>query len=1524
MAVGYEARARVTADVSGFVTAQRAMAQAAGTSAAALTSLNNQLRETQRLAAASGAAMRPFTQSAKSMGQAQSQSANSQDELTRAMQQGVNAYAAAHAGAQQAAAAMAANSAQTQRAAAATTQSATSLRAMGRELNSLRAQQERYQTLQSMGVTLNRDQAESMATVNARIGTLTTQFIRMSAEQRKVVTESRELAQASRFATQATQEQAAAQVRLTQTGALTSAQMRSMGSEMARLTAQRRALIDVQRQQGGLDAQQASTLETLRSRLREMTGIYAQLSSEQRQMVDSSRQLAAAQGVLSSAQRELRDSTNNLDRSLWALRASVGEIEGMLYSLQNTAIQVSRAMWENFSSQEMAIAQIARVSQATTLELESIVGQVRQMSREIPIAFDELGRIAMLGSQVGVADESLVEFTETVALFSATSEVSAEETATLLARINQLAGIEDHQVRNLGSAVAFLGSNSAATDKEILTTVESIATIGNQAGLSETAIIGLGGAMASLRIRPELARGSMQRVFNQLETGVTGTGVAMERLVEITGRTQAELVAMTKADNTDEFYFTIIEALNKLQIRGENLVPVLREMGIINTRDVDVLARLAANWDVLESSVRDASTAFADGTYLYAESDRIFSTLTARVQIMANAWNEFLYNAAEAVAPLVLGLVEATTEALRFAQSIGAAPLVGWAAVILAAVAAIGTLGIVISTVVRGYVAWRGIMLATNGSLLGNTAATAANTAAMGANTVATGTNTAVKGTNAAATTAAAAANTGLAASATAASRAMLLMAVANPATTILVAVAAIVAATVAMDALGNSTDQARQKLLDAHETHLNAAGGMNSLTAAIDADTAAWRNAQQAAAEHISTLDNTTSAFSSSAAEILNNSRYRIETTGDMAEADRIAAEEAQALSERQQDLAESLGTATSDADTAADALDRVGSAADDAAMAGSRADNSIGQLNGSVQANTTEVMANQRAIGLATRQIAALSLESAAVESGILDTAESFEAFTNSGADLSIALTKEMQNAGDGAEYLRGKAAQVREEMGFWEGFLSSENAPWGEHWYSQSERAARGMEYMAENLDATSISIEEANRQTELMTDTLIRLPDGTAASVEQLQEFTDVGGEAAITAMVMENEVGNLGISISELTTAFVGFMDPLTAWNDAQQEANDLAGQADAAFAQLGVNADVTFTSFLANMEEMSAAQMNWSNNLLAIADRVPPEVLAGLAEMGVEGAGIVNGLVNASDTEVQRFVELWQQGAGTTSDTFGVMFADFLLQAQASGDTGGTAFVSGLMEQVAAGDISFSEMVDQMTAYAEEEFANSDPTTTPEMDNTEAIRELTSLIRRIERETREADAETEVEVETGGAWNTLVNWWNAAQRWLGSSPLWAGVQVLGGSPGRGNSRGPGRKDGGWIGGASGGPRQDNIPIMASRDEFMVNARDAAWAAPLLEWVNNGGGGRMPQVSRVPNYVPDNIMNAPRKSLPPVNAWQGEDRRRSAATRRQFDNQGWVINVNNQYPQAEPTSVTINRSLQYAAALNGVQ
>src|SRR5690606_25322989 len=105
----------------------------------------------------------------------------------------------------------------------------------------------------------------------------------------------------------------------------------------------------------------------------------------------------------------------------------------------------------------------------------------------------------------------------------------------MFSRIQQMTDIDDSQTRNLGAAVSELGANSAATEGEILKVIESIATVGNQADFSGVYIAGLGSAMASLRIQPELARGALQRIILEIGQSAQGAAGDMEKLSEVMG-----------------------------------------------------------------------------------------------------------------------------------------------------------------------------------------------------------------------------------------------------------------------------------------------------------------------------------------------------------------------------------------------------------------------------------------------------------------------------------------------------------------------------------------------------------------------------------------------------------------------------------------------------------------------------------------------------------------------------------------------------------------------------------------------------------------------------------------------------------------------------------------------------------------------------------------------------------------------------------------------------------------------------
>lgn len=1446
MAVGFEARARITADVSGFVAAQRQATQAAQQLATAVTILNAQLRQTQSLSAASAASLRTITQASKTAAQAQGQNASAARQAAQAAQQGAQAYNASALGAQQAAAAMNNNTA--------------------------------------------------AATRNAQ-------------------------------------------------------SLQSMGREMARLSAQRRILMQTQSNQGKLNQSEAAALQTLRQRLAQLGQQYARLSTEQRQSVDSAREMARAQNTVQQTSatmaREIRSAATEtarlgresrtaqgqireLDNSLFAMRSALGDVEGALTGITSNVRRAAVELATVFSEQEMAIANLSRVTQATAIDLANMTGQFRDMASQIPLAFDELARIGQLGAQVGIAEDQLANFTQTVSLFAATTDVAADDAALLFARIIEMTSIEPTQIQNLGAAVSELGSNSAATEGEILKTVESIATAGTQAGLSSDLILGLGSAMASLRIQPELARGALQRVFLKLGEAVRTSGVEMQRLSEITGQSGEELRNL-QATNPDQFFLQIAEGLGSVSDSGQDLIPIIRELGIINTRDVDVLARLAGNYELLADQVDLAGESFARGTFLQQESSRIFNTLTARVQLLANAWQEFLFNVVTALGPFITSVVEAATAVLEWVNASDIAPFVVWGAAITGIVTVVAALGATIAGITQGILAFRGVMLITNQALAANAAATAASATA-------TTVSSAAYVANAAAVTS----TTTALGRYTAVARAA---ALAHPVTAVVALTAAVLGAAAGWDVLTGSTESSNDAVFEANQNLVDAVGGLEAFQAALVADTEA--------------LNTSTGAIT-----------FRTDEVGAMDEADREAAAASQELANNQGFLQSQLD----------------GSAA------------SARELTNSTYNSVTALEGQTVAVGENVRALAAQQVELAAVQSGMFDSAAAFDIFRESGVDLGQTLDAEMRQAGAGVEELREQSESLRDsvtrfdvsglqELEIWYARLASKAAevsPILGQGFSAADlaalEAADSFDAMADGLGTATEATNRAQRASEGLGQGL----SGTAADAEAAAQGYGSAAEAAEEAAQ----------AFGQVISAAIGSVDPL---RGLMEEGEALAQSWDKAFKDLANNA---------------GEAMTFAFELAALRARgLSDAAVEFLAQNRDAFAQHMGDIADLTEDELADLDQVLRTLAGDLDTELGEMFLNIQRNAEETGDASGANLAQGILEGIRDGEIdvsvgmtairmlaegilqegeyeldpevtpeAYAQVLAELLRLAGEAEATAEenpPTFTPEVDPSEAEEEMGVLEEFLEGQAEanesvfvptvngsEAESQMEtldsgivttadlsdpvfeprtdgqtarsqmsstrssVEKTAANARPTMKARVSGSQAFsdmssiIGSlramaSTIWVTVRGVSGGIGKGAG---GRADGGWVSGP-GGPRQDKVPLWLSPDEFVVNARDARDYAPLLEWINDqrGRGGRagdFPRPAPTGTLAPMG-MDRPMRSLPPIAV------RRSQATDSSQLRDRIAITVNNTYPQAEPTSVSINRSLQYAAALDGV-
>lgn len=406
----------------------------------------------------------------------------------------------------------------------------------------------------------------------------------------------------------------------------------------------------------------------------------------------------AANIAYTRSNEQLTNSLSNTRYALYDVASTLGVISAATLGVAVATEGVGIAFERDF-------ANVARTSGATGSALQELNQDLVAISTSMPLAFSDVTAIATLGGQLGIAKDQLDEFSSTVGQFAATTNVTTEAAATGFGRLAQLTDRTTETFDQYASAVYQVGINSVATEQQILNVAQQIAVSGNLAGFTADQIIGLSGALASLGVQPESARGSIMRIFNEITVAAEDGGEALNKFASISGMAAGDFA--DKWRTSPQAAFTaFIDGLGAAGQRGENLMGILGELGIVAVRDARAIQLLADNTDVYSRALTDAETAFGAGTALGEGYAITAETTAARLQRLANtlmavaaaagnltvvkAAVDLLQDLADAVLEFVDtpigGFVSATV--LGFATIAGAAAAVG-AAIALSRAAAI-------------------------------------------------------------------------------------------------------------------------------------------------------------------------------------------------------------------------------------------------------------------------------------------------------------------------------------------------------------------------------------------------------------------------------------------------------------------------------------------------------------------------------------------------------------------------------------------------------------------------------------------------------------------------------------------------------------------------------------------------------------------------------------------------------------------------------------------------------------------
>ena len=338
---------------------------------------------------------------------------------------------------------------------------------------------------------------------------------------------------------------------------------------------------------------------------------------------------------------------------------SLAGLRYAMYDISNTATRISQGAAAlalapiGFSIQyEREFANVVRTNEIASDSMkttrENLQKDLKAIAQTTPISWADVTNIATLAGQLGVATAVIGDFTETVAKFSATTDLSVDAAATAFGRLDQLVDGIDGNFNALGSAILAVGVDSVATESQIVAISTNIASMGNLAGLAAPEIIGLSGAMASLGIKPELARGNITRLFSNIGKSAVEGGFNVAEYGRLTGRTADQFVSdwQTRPGAVIQDFF---DGINK---EGPEAERTLRQLGITSVRDIPALLRLAQNSDEVRRLIALSSAEYLYGTKVTEQYGIISGTTAEQLKRLAQNAQTLQASIGDSVGPL--------------------------------------------------------------------------------------------------------------------------------------------------------------------------------------------------------------------------------------------------------------------------------------------------------------------------------------------------------------------------------------------------------------------------------------------------------------------------------------------------------------------------------------------------------------------------------------------------------------------------------------------------------------------------------------------------------------------------------------------------------------------------------------------------------------------------------------------------------------------------------------------------------
>lgn len=411
---------------------------------------------------------------------------------------------------------------------------------------------------------------------------------------------------------------------------------------------------------------------------------------------------------------QVGQSAEQAGQKMVALGGTITDVGKKLSGISKIAQKALGGMFNAAVDWEEAFTGVMKtVDETSTTSYEDLSKGIRELSTRTASSAEEIAAVAEGAGQLGVAADDVLQFTETMIRLGDSTNLSADDAASSIAKIYNILGQDLTTVDRFGSSIVALGNNFATTEADITEMTNRLAAAGSVVGLSAPQMLAVATALSSVGINAEAGGSAISKLLKQMDVAtetfessqsiINKTGMSLRELemtqsldgkafkgiAENLGLTTKELGnAITNMKNLEKFADVagvsgkefvdiygkdavkglglFISGLKRIDSEGGSATATLQDMGLTEIRLSNAVLSLASSDDILAKTLDVANQAFEDNTALAEESEKRYGTTASQIAQTKASIHNMAIELGESLLPMAKDVLESIKE------------LVGW------------------------------------------------------------------------------------------------------------------------------------------------------------------------------------------------------------------------------------------------------------------------------------------------------------------------------------------------------------------------------------------------------------------------------------------------------------------------------------------------------------------------------------------------------------------------------------------------------------------------------------------------------------------------------------------------------------------------------------------------------------------------------------------------------------------------------------------------------------------------------